>query len=159
MINPQSVSRHTNYLLANSAPFLWGQCSNNPLFFQQVLHTQHPQAIPKLHSNACLQYLLITNSFKGACQLVSLPHVQRPCQGWIQEHFFPQHIIMQRGCEEFKCKAEIIYRVINIPFQDHLTWHPEHVQLGSHLTLLTTQIVRWQSKQAHIWKHREIMKL
>lgn len=154
-MNSQSGSYHASYVLANSAPFLWGQCSNNPL----TSTSSSNGASPSHSSYDCLQYLLITNSFKGACQLVSLPHVQRPCQGWIQEHFFPQHIIMQRGCEEFKCKAEIIYRVINIPFQDHLTWHPEHVQLESHLTLLTTQIVRWQSKQAHIWKQREIMKL
>jgi len=34
---------------------------------------------------------------------------------------------MQRGCEGLKWEAEIIYGVINLLFQDHLTQHTLHM--------------------------------
>jgi len=117
---------NTNHAPANSAPFLCGHRWNNPLSSR----TSSGRISPR-HSQIILLWLFsicFHNKQLGTvAQPISLPCVPRPCQGWIQGHFFPQHIIMQIRCKEFKCLIEIIYRDNNVLLQDHLTQHIQHM--------------------------------
>jgi len=85
-------------------------------------------------------------------QPVSLLNVQRPWQRRIQGHFF--HL-----CKQFKCKAEIIDRLVNLLLEDHHTQYTHHMCCWEVIQALPKiQRVRWQSKQTHGWKHTEIKK-